>query len=224
MVIESATIGGLTPTTRRGGLEKAPVQEDGREMRTSSRIWIIGGPGAGKSTLGQCFASFSGLPLIELDALYWGPFWTRSSTERFRQDLELRISGPAWIVDGIYPQVNDLIAARAGTVIWIECSVLKRTWRVLCRSLHRIWHKTRLWNGNCETWKSLLGRSSMPLYALTRCGLHGRVCRSIFRNQEERGGLVYRFSSRVSETQMLDLVKNICLRLSEKCPDECARS
>jgi hypothetical protein len=111
--------------------------------------------------------------------------------------LALKVSKPAWIVDGIYPQVNDLIASKAQTIIWLDCSCGKAAFRVGRRSLHRIWNKTKLWNDNHETWRSLFGRSSMPVYVFASYRSHRRVCSEIVSCHEmQAAGPVYQIRGR----------------------------
>ena len=84
------------------------------------RILIIGPSGAGKSTLARLIGAKLGLPVIHLDALYWGPNWTPCDEAMFRQTVAEKAAGEAWVMDGNYPQTMHVRLQRAEAVIWLD--------------------------------------------------------------------------------------------------------
>ncbi len=100
-----------------------------------SRIAILGGAGAGKSTLARQVGEGLGLPVIHLDRLIFGPRWAQRDIADVRTDLSTQL-GARWVVEGTYPELGDLIFPTAELVIWIEQPALKRLWRT--------WRKTRI--------------------------------------------------------------------------------
>lgn len=64
------------------------------------RILIIGGNGCGKTTLSCQLAERLSLPLVHLDALYWGDNWQPIPEERFDRLLQRELEKPRWIIDG----------------------------------------------------------------------------------------------------------------------------
>ena len=64
------------------------------------RILIIGGNGCGKTTLSRQLAARLSLPLVHLDALYWGDNWQPVQQERFDRLLQRELEKPRWIIDG----------------------------------------------------------------------------------------------------------------------------
>lgn len=99
------------------------------------RILVLGGAGAGKSTLARRIGAARGLPVAHLDRFMYGPDWTHRDSRDVRRLLSDALAGDAWVVDGVYPAFNDLTLARADAVIWIEQPVWLR--------LYRAWRKTR---------------------------------------------------------------------------------
>jgi len=71
-----------------------------------NRIHIIGGPGSGKTYLAQKLHRTLNLPLCQLDNLFWandtGSYGIRTESEERDKKLRSFISGPAWIVEGVY--------------------------------------------------------------------------------------------------------------------------
>jgi hypothetical protein len=58
------------------------------------RINVIGTSCSGTSTLARVLGARLGLPVIELDALFWGPGWTPVPHETFRARVEAAASSP----------------------------------------------------------------------------------------------------------------------------------
>jgi adenylate kinase family enzyme len=52
------------------------------------RILLIGCSGSGKSTLARRIAKARGLPLIELDRLFWRSGWTATPGDEWRALIE----------------------------------------------------------------------------------------------------------------------------------------
>lgn len=69
-------------------------------MTAAERIAVVGPPGAGKSHLAARLATATGLPLIDLDDLYWGTGWTRPSPEEWLRRHHSAVCAPRWIIAG----------------------------------------------------------------------------------------------------------------------------
>ena len=83
------------------------------------RIVVVGTSGAGKTTMAKNIASALHLPCIELDRLHWEPNWealTETNPDEFVRRVSTAISADAWVSDGNYAVVRDLIWRRAS--IW----------------------------------------------------------------------------------------------------------
>lgn len=75
------------------------------------RISVVGTTGSGKTTLACQIAGRLKIPHIELDALHWGPDWTQAPLQLFRARVTDAVKGGAWVVDGNYGKVRDIVWA-----------------------------------------------------------------------------------------------------------------
>lgn len=126
------------------------------------RIAIVGTTGAGKTTLARAAAEALGFPHIELDALYWAPHWTPEPTEAFRQRVDAATAQSAWVCDGNYHAVRDVVWDRADTVVWLDLPFRVHLWRILSRGLRRSVRRELLWGTNRETLRSnFLSRNAL---------------------------------------------------------------
>jgi len=99
-----------------------------------NRILILGGCGAGKSTLARKLHKKVGLPVIHLDQHYHLPNWEEPSKEAWRSTVQKLVEGDQWIIDGNYGSTIDLTFRAADTIIYLDIPTTKCTWRVLKRT------------------------------------------------------------------------------------------
>ena len=127
-----------------------------------NRIAVVGATGSGKTTLARTLAQQLNIPHIETDSLYWGPRWTPIPLEEFRHRMDTATRGEQWVIDGNYSKVRDLVWGRADTLVRLDYPFLLVFWRLLRRSLPRIFSREQLWNGNRETFRGMfLSRDSL---------------------------------------------------------------
>lgn len=112
------------------------------------RVVVVGACGSGKTTFGRSLAVRLGVEFVELDALHHGPAWVPRPT--FAEDVDRRTCGTAWVVDGNYSAVRELLWSRADTVVWLDLPLWLVEWRVVRRSFVRWAAREELWNGNRE--------------------------------------------------------------------------
>jgi len=117
---------------------------------------VHGASGSGKTTLAIALAGQLGLERTELDGLFHQPGWTELPADEFRAAVSRVVDGAAWVVDGNYRQVRDLVWARAEVIVVID---LPR-WRVIAQLLRRTITRSavgaELWNGNRESLRNLV--------------------------------------------------------------------
>jgi putative MATE family efflux protein len=98
------------------------------------RIAILGGAGAGKSTLARRLGETLGLPVIHLDLLAYGPGWSRRTPAELQALLKPALEAGAWIVEGTYGEASVLTLPAADLVLWLDQPAWRRMWRA--------WRKT----------------------------------------------------------------------------------
>jgi adenylate kinase family enzyme len=81
------------------------------------RILIVGGCGAGKSTLARALGQKLNIPVVHLDRLFWQAGWQSVSHEVFDLRLCNTLSEPRWIIDGNFDRTLPERLTRCDTVI-----------------------------------------------------------------------------------------------------------
>jgi len=88
---------------------------------SADRIHIIGGPGAGKSTLARRLGATLGLPVHTLDTVaYEGPEFTARSREAAEQTVREIAATPQWVTEGIFVGWTDPLLDRADLIVWLD--------------------------------------------------------------------------------------------------------
>src|SRR5205809_1832315 len=88
--------------------------------RLPRRVVVVGTTGSGKTTLAGRLAQRLGVPHVELDALHWEANWVEAGDEVFRERAARALTGSAWVVDGNYSKVRDIVWGRADMVVWLD--------------------------------------------------------------------------------------------------------
>lgn len=135
------------------------------------KVWVIGAPGAGKTTIARRLGRDFGVPVHELDALFWRPGWQIAPRDAFVAGVAAVTAGTAWVVDGNYAAAAPLLTAAADLLLWLDLPFPRTYWRVLTRTARRLLTRDELWNGNRESLRIALGADGLPAYALLK---HGR--------------------------------------------------
>jgi adenylate kinase family enzyme len=138
------------------------------------RVVIIGRGASGKSTLALELADITRLPVIELDRMFWQPGLVATPRDQWVAIQQELVKGERWIMDGdLGPHdVIDVRLRAADTVIFLDCSLVRRVWRAIRRSRER-----------ADFWRWLLAyrRRSRPILmqaiACACCKVGSRCCR-----------------------------------------------
>lgn len=130
------------------------------------RFSVVGTSGVGKTAVASKIARRMKIPHVELDALHWNNGWQEAPLHEFQQLVDDATRGEAWVIDGNYHQVRDIVWQRATFVVWLDLPFPTVFWRILSRTLTRFITHEALWNENFEGLHSLFGLDSMPLWVL----------------------------------------------------------
>jgi adenylate kinase family enzyme len=109
---------------------------EARRSIVASRVVVTGMAGAGKSTFSRQLAAKTGLPLIHLDLHTWRPGWVRVPNDELMVIQRTVLAGQRWIVDSNDVD-DDLLAARADTLVIITTPWWVCAWRAFRRGLRR---------------------------------------------------------------------------------------
>jgi adenylate kinase family enzyme len=141
------------------------------------RVVILGSGGSGKSTLAVRLGEIMGVPVVELDRIFWQPGLVATPRDRWVEIQQILIREKEWILDGDlgpYDAVEVRLQA-ADTIIFVDFSVVRCAWRALRRSREQ-----------ADFWLWLLRyrRQSRPLLmkAITLHASHARLY--VLRNPE----------------------------------------
>jgi adenylate kinase family enzyme len=133
------------------------------------RVSVVGTTGAGKTTLARALAAVLGSPHVELDALFWEPRWKMAELPVFRSRVASVVAGDAWVIDGGYSAVRDLIWPRADSVVWLDYPLTVILPRLVRRIVARVRDKAELWpgTGNRETVRNaIFNRDPLVWFAI----------------------------------------------------------
>ena len=103
------------------------------------RVVILGRGASGKSTLARRLGEITGLPLVELDQIFWRPGLAATPRDEWVTAQELLVAKDEWIIDGDLGQF-DVVETRlraADTVIFLDFSLLCCAHRAIRRSRER---------------------------------------------------------------------------------------
>jgi adenylate kinase family enzyme len=135
------------------------------------RVVVVGPGAAGKSTLARALGEATGIPVTELDQVFWRPGLAATPKEEWAAVQAELVARPAWILDGDLGPY-DVIEVRlraADTVVFLDFSLVRCAWRAIRRSRE-----------NAGFWRWLLAyrRSSRPalLAAIAAHAPAARVC------------------------------------------------
>lgn len=136
-------------------------------LACGNRISVVGTTGSGKTTLARRIAQHRQIPHIELDALHWDANWTAAPDQVFGERVTQALQGDAWVVDGNYSRVRDIVWSRADTVVFLDYPFWLVMRRLMRRTLRRSLKQEELWNGNREDFRtSFLSQDSILLWML----------------------------------------------------------
>jgi adenylate kinase family enzyme len=169
------------------------------------RVVVLGTSGSGKSTLASELAAREGVRHIELDGLAHGPNWTPVQDEEFHRQLDELSRPPGWVFDGNYiDRADRILWTRAHVIVWLDLPLRVILIRLLRRTVWRIVSRKQLWNGNRETWRALVGRNSVLMWAIKSHRRYARQFPDRLASLRQEGKTVVRLRSAAEARRWLD--------------------
>lgn len=111
-----------------------------RHHRQMRRVVILGRGAAGKSILARQLGDLTGLPVAELDTMFWQPGLIPVEPARWASCQRELYSRATWIIDGDLGPCDQDLGIRlsaADTIIVLDLSLPRVTWRTLRRGRER---------------------------------------------------------------------------------------
>ena len=97
------------------------------------RVVVVGAGGAGKSVFATRLGEATGLPVVELDKIFWRPGLLPISQDEWAAMQELLMAQPDWILDGDlgpYDFIEPRLRA-ADTIVVLDFSRWRCAWRAM---------------------------------------------------------------------------------------------
>ena len=131
------------------------------EIKLGRRICIYGR--GGKASLSRALGDLTGLPVIELDAVFWLPNWIERDSDEMLELVRGRIEGSSdgWIIDGNYSKIRPHILPMADTVIWLNLPTWSVTLRIIKRTIFNLLRRRRICGDNYESIFNAIAPSSV---------------------------------------------------------------
>src|SRR4029077_13196322 len=97
------------------------------------RVAIIGRGASGKSTLAVRLGEITGLPVIELDKIFWQPGLVATPRDHWATIQEKLVAEERWIMEGdLGPyDVVEIRLRAADTILFLDFSLLRCAWRAI---------------------------------------------------------------------------------------------
>lgn len=136
----------------------------------TSRFNVVGTSGSGKSTFSKKLANRLDISRVEMDAVFWKPDWQESTDEEFFSELEDKLKGDAWVLDGNYSRTTPVKWKKVQTVIWLDYSFQRTFMQAFKRAVTRIWRREEIWEGtgNRESFfRTFLSKESVLFWTIT---------------------------------------------------------
>lgn len=134
------------------------------------RVVILGRGASGKSTLALKLGEITGLPVIELDKIFWQPGLRALPSDEWAKVQRRLVAQDGWIMDGDLGQY-DAVEVRlraADTIVLLDFALVRCAWRALRRGRER-----------SDFWRWLIAyrRRSLPLlmHGISRCAPHAEL-------------------------------------------------
>ena len=125
-------------------------------------MYIVGGPGSGKSSLADALAARSQLTALHLDD-HWGRAFERDGAGlptgpavAYREELiGEQLRRESWIVEGAEPPFVDALAAASDLIVWCDVSFQVAAFRMIRRHVIADLSRSNRFPGYGRLWRFL---------------------------------------------------------------------
>lgn len=146
-----------------------------------SRVVVIGTSCSGKTTFARDLAGRLGIDHFELDAIHWLPGWRPREPAEFQALVARRADGTAWVTEGNYRAVRNLLFDRATTIVWLNYPFPLVLWRAVKRTVHRALTGQKVCGDNRESIRiAFFSRRSIIWWVITTYRRRRRDYRVLF--------------------------------------------
>jgi adenylate kinase family enzyme len=173
------------------------------------KVWIVGNPAAGKSTVARVLASRLDVPHVQLDAAFWTSDWTPVAETDFLAQVRKLVDQPGWVVDGQYNVAIQAFVTEADAVVWLDVPLWRSLPRLIRRTFGRVRQGTPLWGGNRETYWHAIGPGSIIWYAISIYRRSRRRNADLFA-QLSNGSTMLLRERRSDPTRVLSAIRSNC--------------
>jgi adenylate kinase family enzyme len=125
------------------------------------RILFHGVTGSGKTTAAMRVAKATGIPWTSVDDLTWEPGWVPVPEEEQRRRIAEVCARETWLLDSAYGAWLDIPLESVDLVVALDYPRWFSLQRLVRRTVTRALARTRICNGNTESWASMLGDDSI---------------------------------------------------------------
>ena len=135
-VVETVRVRVVSPSATRPGGGSECI---GQAVRVE-RVVVLGNGASGKSRFARELSEATGIPRVELDAIFWSSNLEAMPAERWRAMQRELACGSRWILDGDLGPYDalDVRLQRADTVVLFDVPTLVCAWRAVRRSRERL--------------------------------------------------------------------------------------